>query len=149
MNLLAFLLAVCQYVVMVCVYCSGPTGVTNSRSQKKNNQVWRRRRCKSCEAVFTTQETAQYDLAWRVQNGRRLQPFSGLKLSMSLYKSCAHRETALQDAQGLTETVIRKLAPLMRDGTVSSRDIAQVAQIALNRFDKAASVHYQAFHKGS
>jgi hypothetical protein len=35
----------------------------------------------------------------------------------------------------------------MANGAVSSRDIAQVAQVALNRFDKAASVHYQSFHK--
>jgi hypothetical protein len=30
---------------------------------------------------------------------------------------------------------------------VSTHNIAQVAQVALNRFDKAASTHYQAFHK--
>lgn len=133
---------------MVCVYCEGPTGVINSRPQKKNNQVWRRRVCKDCGAVFSTQEAAQYDLAWQVRRGTRLEPFSGLKLFMSLYKSCEHRKTALSDAQGLAETITGKLAALVRDGAVSDRDIARTAQVALNRFDKAASVHYQAFHKG-
>jgi transcriptional repressor NrdR len=132
---------------MVCIYCGGETGVTNSRAQKKNNQVWRRRRCTKCGATFSTHEAAQYDLAWQVQNKKRLQPFSSLKLFMSLYKSCEHRTTALSDAQGLTDTVIRKLPALMRDGMISSRDIAGVAQVALNRFDTAASSHYQAFHK--
>ncbi len=133
---------------MVCIYCGGQTGVVNSRAQKKNNQVWRRRRCETCKAVFSTQEAAQYNLAWRVRNGKRLQPFSGLKLFMSLYKSCEHRKTALSDAEELTDTVINKLPALMRDGVISSQDITGAAQIALNRFDKAASSHYQAFHKG-
>jgi transcriptional regulator NrdR family protein len=83
-----------------------------------------------------------------VQNGKRAQPFSALKLFLSLYKSCEHRKTALSDAQALTDTIIRKLPVLMKDGAVSSQDIAQVAQVALNRFDKVASIHYQAFHKG-
>jgi transcriptional repressor NrdR len=132
---------------MVCVYCGGRTGVVNSRPQKKNNQVWRRRHCQACGATFSTQEAAQYDLAWRVRNDKALEPFSSLKLFMSLYKSCEHRKTALSDAQGLTDTVIRKLPALMLDGVMSSRDITQVAQVALHRFDTAASVHYQAFHK--
>ncbi len=132
---------------MVCVYCGGSTEVVNSRPQKKNNQVWRRRRCAECGAIFSTQESAQYDLAWQVRSGRHLQPFSGMKLFMSLYKSCEHRKTALSDAQGLADTVTGKLRPLLADGVVDSRDIVHAAQVALNRFDKAASVHYQAFHK--
>ena len=134
---------------MVCVYCDGPTEVTNSRPQKKNNQVWRRRHCLTCGAVFSTQEMAQYELVWRVRSDKRLQPFSRLKLFMSLYKSCEHRKTALSDAQGLTETVIRKLSALVQDGTVSNLDIAGVALVALNRFDKAAGVYYNAHHSGS
>ncbi len=67
---------------------------------------------------------------------------------MSLYKSCEHRKTALSDAQGLTDTVINKLPSLMRNGVISNQNIAGVAQVALNRFDTAASSHYQAFHKG-
>jgi transcriptional repressor NrdR len=134
---------------MVCVYCGGNTRVTNSRHQKKNNQVWRRRRCERCGALFSTQETAVYGQSWRVrrQDGR-LEAFSELKLLLSLYKSCEHRKTALSDAEGLTETILSKLPALMRHGVVGSQDIAQTALIALNRFDKAASTHYQAFHKG-
>ena len=132
---------------MVCVYCGGETAVANSRPRKKNNQVWRRRRCLACGATFTTAESAQYGAAWQVQcSGRRLEPFSELKLLLSLYRSCEHRKTALGDAQGLTETVVRRLAPLMQDGVIRGTDIAQVALVALNRFDKAAAISYQAFH---
>ena len=133
---------------MVCVYCGGDTGVVNSRSQRKKNQVWRRRRCLSCGATFSTEESAQHELAWLVRTGSHSRPFSRDKLFLSLYKSCEHRKTALEDAKGLTDTIIGKLPAQVANGVVASRDIAQVAQVALNRFDKAASVHYQAFHQG-
>lgn len=131
---------------MVCVYCGGQTEVVNSRPQQKNNAVWRRRHCKQCGAVFSTQESVQYGQTWRVQTGKRFQPFSRTKLFMSLYKSCEHRKTAVEDAQGLTDTVIAKLPALMRDGIITNKDITGVVQVALHRFDAAASSHYQAYH---
>jgi transcriptional regulator NrdR family protein len=133
---------------MVCIYCGSETKVTNSRHQKRNNQVWRRRECLQCRAVFTTNEVAQYDGAWRVHDqAGRLQPFSRDKLFLSLHQVCVHRGTAAQDAGGLTETVIKKLAPLAKDGTISRASIIQVVQVALNRFDQLASLQYQALHK--
>lgn len=132
---------------MVCIHCGDKTHVTNSRQQKRSNQVWRRRQCLTCQAVFTTEETALYEAAWLVRSsGGELQPFSRDKLFLSLYKSCAHRKTALGDAAGLTETVIRKLGREVQAGTLSRSLIIQTAQVALNRFDKAASSSYAAFH---
>ena len=133
---------------MVCVYCGGSTRVVNSRHQQKNNQVWRRRHCEACGAVFSTEEAPRLGLAWRVWTGTRLRAFSRAKLFMSLPNSCGHRKTALDDAEGLTETVIAKLKPLVKDGVVNNRDIVRVAQVALNRFDKAASIYYEARQKG-
>lgn len=132
---------------MVCVHCGYETKVVNSRHQSKSNQVWRRRQCTACGAVFTTQETVQHKLAWVVSDGKRLQPFSRDKLFLSLHNSLQHRKTALSDADGLTETIISKLPGLIVDGSISRQAIARVAQVTLNRFDGAASAHYQAFHK--
>lgn len=132
---------------MVCIYCSEKTHVINSRSQKRMNQVWRRRECFACDAIFTTTESAQYETAWRVRSPQGAQePFNRDKLLLSLYESCKHRKTALNDATALTETVIKKLLGQVIDGSLERRIIAQTAQVALNRFDKAASVHYAAFH---
>jgi transcriptional repressor NrdR len=133
---------------MVCVHCGGKTKVVNSRLQRKANQVWRRRQCLSCKAVFSTQETVQHELAWLVSDKGQFEPCLRDKLFLSLYKSCEHRKTALSDAKGLADTVIGKLPAHLAGSAVSSRDIAAVAQVALNRFDKAASVRYQAFYKG-
>ena len=132
---------------MVCVYCGGRTGVVNSRPQRKDNGVWRRRRCGDCGATFSSEEKPQLELAWQVRDGKRLSAFSRDKLLISLYKSCQHRKTALSDAQGLCETVISKLSAHISGGTVDKGDISRCAQVALNRFDKAASVNYEAFHQ--
>ena len=75
-----------------------------------------------------------------------LEPFSRDKLFLSLYKACEHRKSALTDAGAVTETVINKLRMHVTHGAVTSRTITTVAQVALNRFDEAASVSYQAFY---
>ena len=131
---------------MVCIHCRSDTQVINSRLQKKANQVWRRRKCGSCGAIFSSREVAQYELVWLVRSPKALKPFSRDKLLLSIYSSCQHRPSALSDASALTETVIAKLLFKATGGVLEAPAIAQTVQVALNRFDKAASVHYQAFH---
>lgn len=131
---------------MMCVHCDGDTKVVNSRLRKRSNQVWRRRQCEVCQAIFTTEETVHYNTAWTVRTkSGEYQPFMPDKLLLSLYRSCEHRPDPLNDAVSLSQTVIKKLRPRINDGLIDSRIIAQVAQVALNRFDIAASVHYEAF----
>lgn len=133
---------------MVCVHCGQKTQVINSRARVRNNQVWRRRQCLGCGAVFSTLEIADYSAAWTVRgNSGRFTPFSRDKLLLSLYRSCGHRADPLNDAAGLTDTVIKKLLTHVKDGSLNAQTVARTVQVALNRFDKAASVHYQAFHK--
>ncbi|HSW85451.1 MAG TPA: hypothetical protein VLF79_02455 [Candidatus Saccharimonadales bacterium] len=133
---------------MVCVYCGNKTKVFNSRLQKRNNQVWRRRQCSSCHAVFTTEETIDYGGSWTVKSKSGvITPFSREKLVMSLFRSCQHRKGALSDASALTDTIINKLHLQRLSGSIDTDFISHTAQVALNRFDKAASVHYQAWHR--
>jgi len=132
---------------MVCIHCGSKTRVINSRSQKRLNQIWRRRQCTVCKSVFTSEESAHHGAAWAVRDrSGHIRPFSRDKLFLSLYESCRHRPSALADATGLTATVIAKLLPLVNDSLLESRVIAHAALVALNRFDGAASVQYQAFH---
>ncbi len=133
---------------MVCIQCQLETQVVNSRLQKKRNAVWRRRRCSNGH-VFTTQEAADYSALWLVKatNGR-LSPFMRDRLFVSLLASLQHRKTAVSDAGALAETIMQKLMIEIKDGQTTPAAIARVAHVALNRFDKPASVHYQAMHTG-
>ncbi len=133
---------------MVCIYCSDETHVTNSRPQRRSNQVWRRRQCLSCKAIFSTEEAANYTAAWSIRAASgTIEPFSRDKLFLSLYKSCQHRKSAVADARALTDTITSKLLPQVRNGSLGDKTITQTALVALSRFDKAAATHYQAFHK--
>lgn len=133
---------------MVCMHCGSETEVFNSRPQRRFNKIWRRRRCKACKAVFTTVEDALYGDLWLVESQKsKLKPFSRDKLFLSLHSSLGHRKTATEDAGALCDTIIKKLVPVADAGKLKSADIIKATEVALNRFDKLASSHYQAHHR--
>lgn len=132
---------------MVCIYCGGNTEVINSRLQKKANRVWRRRRCRACGAVFTSQEQIVYDGAFVVQEDTsHIVPFSRDLLYLSLYDACRHRRQAVTDAGALTDTTLSRLIPTAKSGVIERQNIVATCQAVLKNFDKAAAMHYEAFH---
>lgn len=132
---------------MVCIYCGHDTQVINSRLQKRLNQTWRRRKCPNCLAVFSTHEVTSYEDSWRVKTATgSLTPFLRYKLFLSLHKSCEHRPGSVEDAAALTNTVISLLRHQTDKGLLEPTNIVITTYEVLKNFDKAASVHYQAFH---
>ncbi len=131
---------------MVCIYCHGELSVINSRSQKQRNQTWRRRKCDSCQAVFTSTEAIDLSKALAVKTTDHLHTFSRDTLFISIYESCRHRPTAPSDASGLTETVIKSLTEQAYNGLLPVATIVQTVTSTLEHFDKAAAVQYAAFH---
>lgn len=107
---------------MVCIYCNSETQVHNSRHQKRANQVWRRRKCLGCQAIFTTLEAVDTSQALSLRRKTHLQPFSRDTLLLSIYDSLRHRPTAVNDASALTATAIGLLYPLAIDA-VLERDV--------------------------
>lgn len=134
---------------MVCYICGGDTQVINSRPQKRVNHIWRRRQCTLCDAVYTTTEAPDYSkgLLVRSRHGKVFLPFQRDKLLLSLYKSLAHRPTALEDAGGLCATITAKVAPSAENGVITATRLIETSLVALNRFDSLAAQHYQAVHK--
>ena len=133
---------------MVCIYCGGNTQVTNSRLQKRNNTVWRRRLCSSCCQLFTTIEQADLAGSIRIIHDTTLKPFSRDQLLMDVYEACKHRTQPLEDAQALTLTmsgqIIRELAS---DGTISHAKFTDIILTILERFDPVAATVYKAYHR--
>jgi transcriptional regulator NrdR family protein len=135
---------------MVCVYCRNETAVINSRLQKKVNQVWRRRRCLQCLAVFSTHEAVDYRTSWLVGTGapgETQNPFNRDKLFVSIYRSCKHRKDPLTDAGALTQTVVAKLRERSEQAVIHTHAIRELVLVTLNRFDKTAAIQYKAFHE--
>lgn len=133
---------------MVCSYCQGKTQVINSRAQKHQNTVWRRRRCLVCEAIYTTEEAVRYDSAFRLRRpSGALEPFSRDKLLLSLYGSLAHRKTAIDDAGALCTTIISQaLRSTAQAAVIELATLREITASCLARYDAAAATHYRAYH---
>lgn len=132
---------------MVCPYCNADTRVINSRHKKSHNIVWRRRQCRSCGSIITSEETVRYDRALMVRRpDDSLMPLERDRLLISIYRSIAHRPAATTDAAALTETVIvtvRKAHP----EPVIALDVLRACTLdVLRRFDSLGHQHYQAYH---
>ena len=133
---------------MVCIYCQSKTRVSNSRLQKRTNQVWRRRQCLNCHAIFTSLEHSAYDNTLAVQLGTsHIVPFQRDVFFLSIYEALRHRKSGASDASALTDTVLGKLlAGQANQGLIQRQTIVRTASDVLKRFDKAAHVQYMAFH---
>ncbi len=133
---------------MVCIYCGSNTGVVNSRRQNKQNTTWRRRKCKSCGALFTSRESLDLAASLMVTDTTsHLEPFWRDKLLISLYDSLKHRKTATQDASALCDTVCGLVLARVQHAKLSTDQINTLVLEVLQRFDNAAATHYQAFHQ--
>ena len=132
---------------MVCIYCNAPTDVINSRLQRRINNTWRRRKCRSCSGTFTTHETADLSSAIAVRySARKLQPFNRDRLFLSVYESSKHRPTAIADADGLVRTITTLILQQQAEGVISRDEIIVIAGAVLERFDKTTAAVYNAFH---
>jgi transcriptional repressor NrdR len=133
---------------MVCIYCGAATRVTNSRPQKRLLQVWRRRLCSQCGAIFTTNEAVDLSTSLSVRApGGRPRPFSRDKLFVSILRAVGHRTEPLSDANALTATIIAKLLHATQEAVIEPAQIVAMALDTLTKFDTAAGVQYQAYHK--
>jgi transcriptional repressor NrdR len=132
---------------MVCIYCQQSTNVSNSRLQKRNNTVWRRRVCTACRQIFTTVERAELNTAIVVLGDQVTEPLDRDALLVAIYESCKHRPSALHDAIGLTATAISDITKkTASNGTISAHALHDTVRAVLQRFDPAAATIYSAYH---
>jgi transcriptional repressor NrdR len=131
---------------MVCIYCGGETKVTNSRLQKRNNQVWRRRQCLSCSQTFTTHEVIELESALSITKNGVASPFLPDRLLKELLVSLQDRKDAYTAARELLSTVIRKLLALPGSPLFEPAEISRETADVLKKFDKRAYLRFIAEH---
>ena len=131
---------------MVCIYCGGQTKVTNSRLQKRNNQVWRRRQCLACQSVITTHEAIELESALSVQTTGGLQAFLPDLLLSELILTLQDRKDAYTASGEILATIVRKLLSLPQKPVFCPKDISKTASKVLKGFDKRAYLRFVAEH---
>lgn len=143
---LGFLSGLCQYVVMVCIYCAQSTRIINSRPQKRLNHTWRRRQCEHCLTIFTTIESPDLGSSIVVGEGPRFEPFDRDRLFASLLRSLGHRSDAVVAASSLTATITTQVLKTVQHARIESKSIVRITSETLSHFDSAAQTHYDAYH---
>jgi transcriptional repressor NrdR len=129
---------------MVCTYCRKKTRVTNSRSSAKNNLVWRRRACPSCQAVFTTFESVDLENTISVvKRDGAIEPFLRDKLFLAVFDACSHRKAARNDATAVTATIIASILA-KKTAALKNVELVELVYEILHRFDKLAATVYRA-----
>lgn len=135
---------------MVCPFCTqNKTIVYNSRKTKKLNNVWRRRRCLTCNQEFTTIEYVDPASVIGIANDKKSQPYSRSKLLVSLIRALDHRNDVDKAANYLLATVEQRLYGIAAKHAKHQVDkqlvIDNVAK-TLKNFDTAAYVKYLSYY---
>lgn len=131
---------------MECPYCQSRTSVENSRLQKRSNQVWRRRACKACRAVFTTHEAIDLSTTLLVQNKADMEPFSAERLYADILVCMPRRPDRYIAAKEAAFTVVVQLLTQQSSATVTPQQIVQSTSKVLKALDSKAYLHYTANH---
>ncbi len=131
---------------MICVYCGEKTKVVNSRQQRRNNNVWRRRRCQKCLAVFTTQESPDLASTLMVNQNGAYRPFLSDLVYTEILLALQDRKNCYTEAREITSTVIRNLLKLPSSPVFEPKQISQEISKVLKRFNKRSWMRYVAEH---
>lgn len=133
---------------MFCINCFHPsTNVANSRPNKKQPLVWRRRSCPQCGTAFTTTErpALAHTQTVHLPTGATT-PFNVGKLIISLSKAFQHNpqegELVSLDLAQTIETAL-----LTEIKTITPEDIEVIAHQVLKRYDELAAMQYAAQHQ--
>ena len=131
---------------MVCILCDSKTKTSNSRSNSDHHQTWRRHTCKRCSAVFTTRETIDMAISYRVEQvDGSIRPFSRDTLFLSVLEALKHRPSHIEDAAALTLTIISKVQSLRR--LIIGRDeLFEISASVLRRYNIGVSQIYKSRH---
>jgi transcriptional repressor NrdR len=145
---LAFYIALCQYIDMFCINCFNPnTAVTNSRPNKKQPSVWRRRKCPKCGTIYTTYERPSLadNSPVHLRSGKT-EGFNLGKLILSVARAFTHSPVdAEYNALWLAQTIEDTLSSQRE--LITPEDIEATTHDTLRHFDELAAMQYAAQHQ--
>lgn len=120
--------------------------VYNTRTTRFGTQTWRRRRCLSCDASFTTYE--QPDLKFLkilADHSKKTTPYSRATLFSSVYGAFSGSSAKPSVIDAVTDNVESKLLDL-QDHTITTEQITDIVLSTLKHFDSAAFLRYLSDH---
>lgn len=130
---------------MDCPFCRhSKSEVYNSRQHNGQSYVWRRRRCLNCHKPFTTHETADLRFLTVMKRNGSQEPYTRLKLLVSMYQAYGYNTHYADTIESLTETIESGILDL-RKTEISTKDIADTVMAVLKRHDPALFMRYLSY----
>lgn len=133
---------------MRCIYCSKKTTYV-SDSREHTLGVRRRRRCTSCDASFTTTETALSENLFISKRSGKRQRFRRDKLFVSIFTAVLegkHKDNGTASVRStiITDAVCRQLLD-QKTRTVSSAFVAQITYDELCKLSSFLAQKYRLY----
>lgn len=133
---------------MFCINCFHTnTSVANSRPNKKQPSVWRRRKCSKCGTIFTTYERPSLadNTPINLSDGRQ-DTFNLGRLILSIAGAFTHNPAEGQyNALWLAQTVEDTLST--ERTSITPQDIEATTHQVLKKYDELAAIQYAAQHQ--
>lgn len=132
---------------MFCINCfHKSTSVINSRPNKKQALIWRRRQCSKCGHTFTTHERPSLTDNKKIHlPDGTTSDFNLGKLIVSISRSFSHApHEATYSALWLAQTVENTLST--EHTIIHPEDIAAITHQTLKQYDEAAAMQYALHH---
>ena len=127
---------------MKCPFCGAmDNSVVDSRLSREGESIRRRRKCRGCEARFTTHERVEESLPVVVKRDGRREPFDRAKLVGGLQKACEKRPVPMMELDAFVDGLIQKLMETP-SREVASTEIGRETIAFLRRIDPVAYIRF-------
>ena len=130
---------------MKCPYCrQATTDIFNTRPTRFGTQIWRRRKCLSCGANFTTYEQPDLHFLKVVKKSGKAERYSRAKLFSGIYGAFLSVKAKETTVDAVTDTIEAKILDTQQK-QISSQDVAKIVLTTLKHFNTAAFLRYLAY----
>lgn len=132
---------------MRCPYCGEQSDkVTDSRPNRDNSAIRRRRMCLVCEKRFTTYEYIEDFPVLVIKRDGRKEEFNREKIMQGLFTACRKRKIELEKLERIADTIHEDL---MRDSNreTSSKMIGEKIMNLLKEIDHVAYIRFASVYK--
>ena len=132
---------------MKCPFCTSlDTKVIDSRPDKDNTAIRRRRGCEACGKRFTTYERVEELQPLVIKKDGRREPFDRLKLISGVQKACEKRPVSSETIQRLADRVEARLQE-GSDREVPTPTIGEWVMAELHDVDEVAYVRFASVYR--
>jgi len=132
---------------MICPFCSkSETKVIDSRSNKSNPNIRRRRECPECEKRFTTYESLELHLPMVIKRDQRREIFNRQKIKKGLEIACQKRNISVSEIDKVVNQIEKKILNYDTHEILSS-DIGNLVMLHLHHLDPVAYIRFASVYR--